>query len=289
MMKDITFIVQGPVDIEDLSHNKTLKSIREYFPCAKVIISTWGRESGIFLHDKNLTIVTNVDPGSDSVSGDKWAVNFIRQGVSTLGGLLYCETKYACKIRSDCYFANDSLVAIFSDFVKSKKPFLFTDKITRFPYYNYAVDWFQIGPTKDLINIWNESLKIDQRLNYFDDFIYSFYDKEVNFYARYHPEQLIHIALHPEVKIVDRAFRPHVVDYLKQRYRFGESYYTIGKINIGLMCSKHPNRLNDYRTNFKTFKILSFVFPVFDLIIGVISWFHYMFKGRLQGKKSKIF
>lgn len=283
-MNDLTFIVQGPVDIKDLNRNGAIQSIKKYFPYSKIIISTWGESKRIFIHSENITVVTNVDPGPGSARGDKWAVNFTRQGISTLGGLLYCDTKYACKIRSDCYFESDCLATVFVDFLKSKKRFLFTDKSFRFPYYNYAIDWFQIGLAKDLINVWEEALKIDQKLDYFKNFDYHFYDKRVNFYARYHSEQLIYIALHPEKKIVERNFHPNVFDYLKYRINFGKEYYTIGKINIGLMCSKHSNKVNDYRLHFRWFDFFSFVFPVLDLIIGAISWFHYMYKVRLRKK-----
>jgi hypothetical protein len=283
-MNDLTFIVQGPVDLEDFDRNSAIQSIKKYFPNSKIIVSTWGESKRIFKHNENITVVTNVDPGPGSARGDKWAVNFTRQVISTLGGLLYCETKYACKIRSDCYFASDCLVAVFFDFIRSKKRLLFTDKSFRFPYYNYAIDWFQIGLTKDLINVWEKALKIDQKLDYFKKFDYHFFDKNVNFYARYHSEQLIYIALHPDKKIVERDYRPKVFEYLRYRINFNKEYYTIGKINVGLMCSKYANKINDYKLHFKRFDILLFVFPVLDLMIGVVLWFHYMYKVQLRKK-----
>lgn len=287
MMKDLTFVIQGPVDILNIYKSSAVKSIKKYFPDSKIIISTWGQTAQCVTNE-HISIVTNIDPGAPHVRGDKWAINFRRQGVSTLGGLAHCKTIYACKIRSDCYFVTNSLRKFFVDYLRSGKKFLFTDKLFRFPYFNYASDWFQIGRTSDLIELWQESLRIEQQLEYFNVFKYSFYDKEVNFYARYHPEQIVYQALHPDESIIDRDFRPSVIDYMLYRYNFNKSYFTVGKINIDLKCVKYPNKINDYKISLGKYDRISLFFAVLDLIIGVISWFHYTCRGQLRKKMSKI-
>lgn len=284
-MKDLTFIIQGPIDISNIHKNNAVSSIKKYFPYSKIIISTWGQFKKCVSY-QNISIVTNIDPGAPQVKGEKWAINFIRQGVSTLGGLAHCETTYACKIRSDCYFVSDSLNEFFFDYLKSERKFFFTDKLFRFPYYNYGVDWFQIGRTADLVELWESSLKIEQNLEYFDKFKYSFFDKEVNFYSRYHPEQIIYQALHQDRSIIDRNFRPTVPEYLSYRFNFNINYYTVGRINLGLKCMKYRNKLNDYKFPLKKYECASHFFALLDLMIGVISWFHYMFRDQLRKKTS---
>ena len=115
MKKDITFIIQGPV-YPDIT-NKTISSVRQFFPEAKVIYSTCNPEYTDNLKDYDELIISD-DPGSFTYAdrpGEK-VNNINRQIVSTMAGLKVCKTKYAMKLRSDFMLKGNKFLEFWNKF-----------------------------------------------------------------------------------------------------------------------------------------------------------------------------
>lgn len=108
---EITFVVQGPVQIfdgRDQPENATelcISSIRKYFPDSTILLSTWHEQdlSGLDFDE----LVENEDPGPLDYGPIRGNIN--RQIVSTRNGLQNVKTKWAAKIRSDHFFQRDPL------------------------------------------------------------------------------------------------------------------------------------------------------------------------------------
>lgn len=151
-MRDVTFVVQGPIHPETAM---CLRSIRTHYPDSRIVTSTWKSAStnGIDCDE----LVLNDDPGgAKSPPGSIDNVN--RQIVSTRNGLVRVQTTYAVKIRSDCSLFARSLQR------PSEAGSLFRNKIIALDLYfkdpiksNFLFhpgDIFQFGRTEDLLDLW---------------------------------------------------------------------------------------------------------------------------------------
>lgn len=185
--KDISFVVQGPVALNNINSTENgftdicLKSIREYYPDATIILSTW-----INSNVENLdydVLVESDDPGQNLMNNVK--SNCFRQIVSTINGLRSVKTKYAFKIRTDHKIVNNKIADYFLRFneynyddnykiLKNRVVTLTTCnpyRMTKWPF-NIS-DWIFFGLTEDLINIFDiplldeEILKKDKQGNEF--------------------------------------------------------------------------------------------------------------------------
>lgn len=170
---DITFVVQGAINNEETP--KTLKSIRKYYPQAKIILSTWSGSNVTGLDCDE--VLLNKDPGAlPKVAGKTW-LNLNRMIASTKNGLKKVKTKYTFKIRTDFYLEK-RLPAIeqYLDDIKNYNPTIFkqpiisdwTSYLSIFVPFHYS-DWFMFGLTEDLLKIWDIDLMTDDEALYYEN------------------------------------------------------------------------------------------------------------------------
>lgn len=169
--RDLSFIVQGPV-YNAINNSKrlsvtcrALNSIRENFPEAELILSTW--EGG---NVDNLTydvLVLNKDPGSEIMHPSGVRHNVNRQIVSTMAGLKVASRKYIIKTRTDVVFTHNKCLDYLFCYQKRSDDYRFTkervlvasvtsvnpNKYLQFPYH--PCDWFYFGLKEDMIDIFD--------------------------------------------------------------------------------------------------------------------------------------
>lgn len=163
--KDISVIVQGPIDINNTK--KCLLSIRRNLPDATIILSTWeGSNVDGLEYDE---VLLNEDPkGFLDKNNPLLLNNLLRQLVSTQNALKKVETEYVLKIRSDIFLKSDKLLKLKDKFNECDekfkiydekviissfftKRFLCDKKGTQFmPVPFHISDWFYFGKTADV-------------------------------------------------------------------------------------------------------------------------------------------
>ena len=167
------------------------------------------------------------------------------------------NTDFACKLRTDCYFTNSSLQNLFESFVESEKEYLHVEKLIRFPFYNYGCDWFQIGTTAEMKRLWSRLEQEKINLNFYDKFPKHGYDPLSNFYANFHPEQMVYMSQFG-VRYSGRDYKPTMNEYIEQRYYYKEKVFLVGKHNIGLN-HKYPNKKLDIYPSFLNYHVPFFL------------------------------
>lgn len=156
--EEITFVIQGPVAILENGLNSTeatVRSIEKFFPRSPIIFSTW--EGAQNVPEGNLSVLFNKDPGPID-SENVFIRNYNRMLISTRNGFRAAGTKYAAKIRSDFFFVCHPEISN-NDFahIRDGKILMCMSKhhYPLFPFY--ISDWFQIGPTEILKEVWESS------------------------------------------------------------------------------------------------------------------------------------
>lgn len=163
--KDLSIVVQGqniPVHTE-----LCIKSLRQYFPNAEIIFSTYLREN-----IKNLDadkIVKSKDPGATCLQG-KMFNNINRILTTTKAGLEKASRRYCLKIRSDLIAVNDKLLEnIGANFpLREENLAIFQERVVFYALWSrkyeyianqhfiltpfYLSDWLCFGLTSDLKN-----------------------------------------------------------------------------------------------------------------------------------------
>lgn len=150
----ISFVIQG------LATNATrlaIANIREIFPGAEIIVSTWvGCDTNDLDCDK---LIENQDPGFFRDSRNR-TNNINRQLVSTLNGIKLATREYVVKTRSDIYFIDNRFTVIgehHPDFFNS--PITITNIFCRnpaiIPLLFHPSDVVQFGKVKDLLDFWD--------------------------------------------------------------------------------------------------------------------------------------
>lgn len=174
--KDITFVLQGPIYQENGINltQKTCQKIRDIFPDSKIIISTWKNQQ---IQDMDCDrVLENNDPGPVTNNQDLQN-NINRMIVSTVNGLKKVETKYAVRMRTDCYLESDLFIALYASYLAQydgdaqclSQPVLTNFRIGKM-YYGYNLsDWFSFGKTQDVLNLWDVPHVSKQDGEYFDE------------------------------------------------------------------------------------------------------------------------
>lgn len=271
-MKNLTFIIQGPVLQNDIRTLPAVVTVRNFFPQSPIIVSTWG-EMGMVRHlEDNIIVVYNSELPDRVFAGEAWAANFHRQARTVMSAMEFVNTDFACKLRTDCYFTNTSLRSFFDRFVASDKEYLQVEKIVRFPFYNYSCDWFQIGKTSNMRRLWSKLDKELVDLNYYSKFPTHHFDPLSCFFAKYHPEQLVYLAQFG-VRYSGRHYKPKMYEYIRQRYYYKEKVLIVGKRNIGLESSKYSNKRLDFFPSFMNFRALFFLKLIVEILIGKLVCF----------------
>ena len=173
----ITFVIQGPV-VPDVTKD-SCSQIREHFPGATIILSTWKEQSSDGLDVDELLL--NDDPGGSIVKYDKrdraHTVNINRQIRSTIGGLQKVVTTYAVKLRSDNTLSSDQLLSFYQQYPSAEhrliplsKRILTTNMFAKeyiegLPTPFFFSDFFMFGLTEDLIAFWDQPFLTDYVFN----------------------------------------------------------------------------------------------------------------------------
>ena len=173
----ITFVIQGPVVPDVTKHS--CSQIREHFPGATIILSTWENQPTNGLDVDELLL--NDDPGSSIIKYDKrdraHTVNVNRQIRSTVEGLKKVATAYAVKLRSDNALSSDQLLELYQQYPKAEHRLvplsqrilttnLFAKEyIEGLPTPFFFSDFFMFGLTEDLIAFWDQPLLSDYTFN----------------------------------------------------------------------------------------------------------------------------
>ncbi|MEZ8129165.1 WavE lipopolysaccharide synthesis family protein [Enterovibrio norvegicus] len=176
--KDISFVVQGPVQASDARKQipgvtkRTLDSIRQYFPGSSIVLSTWkGQALEGLDFDK---LIELDDPGQNSVFNNdiEQKLNNNRQLYSSHMGLTSVKTKYAVKMRSDNVLIGRGFVELFEKYHcldRTDQDKLLKERVVTSsaffishhrgaPNYFCKSDLFDFGLTEDLLKIWSETL-----------------------------------------------------------------------------------------------------------------------------------
>lgn len=211
---DITVVVQGSLTSSKEKEprafvKKSLSSIRQVLPSAKIILSTWEGENAQGL-DYDILIL-NADP-KPAVYETKYNMvkrycNVNRQIESTLSGLKKAKTTYALKMRTDSTLISDAFIMLFQTFQsRSEKVRILDARVVSTSWFSrnpntflslpyHPSDLFFFGKTTDLLKIWDVPLASDEMLFYFDHHQNTFGKKKPFQYSyQYAPEQYIWIS-----------------------------------------------------------------------------------------------
>lgn len=164
-MKKISFVVQGPISERSefqegvYSTYEVLASIRNFFPEAEIILSTWkGSDTSRLIFDK---LILNDDPGSIMVNGI--AINVNRLIASTKAGLIEASNPIVVKTRTDVKFISNNLYNHLHLIVPIKSKFgIFNEFVLSTAYYVrnpirnnwlfHPTDIFLAGKKEDILS-----------------------------------------------------------------------------------------------------------------------------------------
>lgn len=179
----LSVLIQGPIIVENDITLKSIQSVRQHFPHAKIVLSTWSDHQNLF--SKKFKEISNLiplfldDPGAYMVKPNS-TLNVNRLIVSSHEGLKKIDTEYTLKIRSDIFFKDNSILKIFHKFnrVNLKGKFNFTQERilfsnqtflnpNRVPILFHLCDWIALGKTKDLIDMFDIPLMPKNEFTWF--------------------------------------------------------------------------------------------------------------------------
>lgn len=174
---EISIVVQGGIDRKNTPI--CLKSLRDLFPKAEIILSTWENSDVSSLEYDVLLL--NKDVGEDIRQEGKHS-NVARQIYSTIEGIKKATRKYVLKIRSDIAMYDTSFLQYFNrygafdnDYRVFKKRVLISSYFTRdsqvSSWIYHPSDWCYFGLKEDLYNLFDIPLP----------------EKKNNFYFEKHP------------------------------------------------------------------------------------------------------
>ena len=168
--KDISIVVQGPIirNFEYYSNgwtNECLKRLRQHFPGAEIILSTW-KGSDVSGLDYDI-LVENDDPGALVTWEAPWGsvyYNLNRQICSTKAGLQRATRKYAMKTRTDTIFNSNHLLTYFYKYPnRSQELKIFKERVialfsthphrTKRPFF--ISDFLHFGLREDIMLLWD--------------------------------------------------------------------------------------------------------------------------------------
>jgi len=178
-MTSFSFIVQGPVIVQNNITQRVLTSIRAYYPESEIILSTWDGSDTSSVEPLCDKIVRSQDPGGYVVEIDGY-LNVNRQIVSSQAGVQQATRPYAIKTRTDILFTSDDLVNLYMRYNVLQKnggilglseKLLVTNLTSinpeRCPYVFAISDWIYAGKTEDLKQFLNVPLYPEEFTRFF--------------------------------------------------------------------------------------------------------------------------
>lgn len=168
---EISIVLQGP--IYKNCTNKVCKRMRELFPYAEIIISTW-EGADITGLDYNV-IILNKDPGGTPLFiNDKRTNNVDRQITSSLNGIKKATRKYCLKWRTDLLLKDSNFLQFFDKYpARNPKWKIFKKRVlVHYPTLPYIyplgpTDISCFGLTEDILTYLDIPLQTKEQANYF--------------------------------------------------------------------------------------------------------------------------
>jgi hypothetical protein len=186
----LSIVLQGPCQFgkkDEAVTTRAIASIRQYFPKAELILSTWKNSTLPKGLDVDI-VVFNKDPGGQRLSlalqpksGKPFMNNVNRQLVSSLGGTQAASRTHVLKARTDMVFYNNSCLnwwdlaphrnPAHSAFKQRVLGYAFGSRKARNPsgvlnLQYHPGDWFYLGLKEDLIDFFDIPLCPDSCVNY---------------------------------------------------------------------------------------------------------------------------
>jgi hypothetical protein len=177
-LKNISVIIHGPVhtsasrNMEAGIIEKSIASVREHLPGARIILSTWPDQFTDALDIDELVI--SEDPGANIIAydfdGSPLKENNNRQIVAVSAGLKQVKTPYAIKLRSDNYLLHSGFIGWQKAYPKRtdilalfKERVVVSHRLTKrfsdgYPIVRHLCDFFAYGLTEDLLKMWDVAL-----------------------------------------------------------------------------------------------------------------------------------
>ena len=215
---DITFVVSGKLIYDNgIPADRSIKSIRQFFPESKLILSTWLGEDTDPVWQYCDEIVLNHEPESKFnifISGHtpQKLNNVNKQQFAMSEGMKKVKTKYAVRFRTDFELMNDSFLDFYVTWnniccKREKKYHTFDGKILSVNTFiqnpdvyanghSYMLsDCFLFGKTTDMMELWDGYQVSDEIMNYFDKNPNTAYENYEDFNYKYIAEQifLLHV------------------------------------------------------------------------------------------------
>ncbi|MGI2258559.1 WavE lipopolysaccharide synthesis family protein [Shewanella sp. GXUN23E] len=267
---DISVVIHGPVSslpdrgMDEGITQKSVQSVREHLPGARIILSTWEDQDVSGLDYDVLKL--NQDPGCNIVGYNKAheprKENNNRQIVAVREGLKLVETPYAVKLRSDNYLCHSGFVGLQQAFPYRAENYRIFDERVVVPHKytkmvtdgrqiaRHLCDFFAYGRTTDLLRMWDIPLLEDYPL-----------DTNIHNRPQYHgcPERIISAEQHFTCRWLakltgDQAYLQHHFDaspaLLTQWQQILANNFVISEAhNMGLKTvarlSSHKVRANE--------------------------------------------
>lgn len=289
--KNISVVIQGPI-YEGITC-KTINNIKEKFPEAEIIVSTWENSNLKELDTDDIIVITNKDPGGYPIYDNPQILNASnRQIVSTLSGLKRASKKYALKIRTDMYFENTNFLEYWGKFPKRLNEYKilkervllstsFAPNPRREPKPYHPSDWFFFGLREDLLDIFNSPLCSEPSTSrYFETHTrpIPLHDSWVPALVQYTAEQYIWIAFLKRFISMDfeHCFDVEKGNVEKSEQIFANNTVLIDAINIKYNSYKHALLHSEFDlaymythyewlTLYKKYCDSKYQLPVFDI------------------------
>lgn len=170
---EISIVLQGPIYKNITS--RVCKRMREIFPEAEIILSTWEGECL-----SNLVfdiLVENKDPGGTPLMLDnslKKTNNVDRMILSSKNGIKKATRKYTLRWRTDCLLKNDNFLKFFDKYDKRCPEWKIFQKrvLVHYPTLPYVyplgpTDISCFGLTEDVLIYWDLPLQSEEDATYF--------------------------------------------------------------------------------------------------------------------------
>lgn len=254
---EISIVVQGAISSIT---NVCLNSLRDAFPCAEIILSTWaGSDVSYLKYDK---LVLSKDPGSvfcDEVSNIQNNVN--RQLVSTKAGISVATGEYIIKTRTDIIFNDNTLLNYFSKYDDIDSPYFeqrllicnwYTRNPRTFKTCFHPSDWIVFGKANDVRKYYQGTpLMTEDEANWFRNHIKSS-TFLTNYICRYTPEQHIFLGFLQQCEEIelDSYYDISPALIVKTEQTFAECFVVLDyKKQMNITFSKYnPNRYFEKNT-----------------------------------------
>ena len=259
--KDVSVVIQGMPSSETLVY---IKKVRNLFPDAELILSTWiGVEKNFAagLIDK---LVLNEDPGAVPWLFCKEKVtynNVNRQMVSTVSGIKASTRPFVIKLRTDFVLENRDVLKYWGRYVRRNERYsLFKKRIvvpsistslysavTLIPKPFHVSDFFAFGLREDLLLFYGSTpLATEEELGGWQ---YKFPQcvPDARFRGRYAPEQMFFLyaakTKFPEIQFDDWSdLREEVI--LLSNHLLMNNFIFVNPGQIGLRSKKHQRSLD---------------------------------------------